>query len=239
MLISNATTRALDDIAVRERDVLQAYAPGAAPLRSDVVKPQTAQPVLDPLCVAPPSDAYFVTSDDRGRTLFTRDGDFKLQNGTLVDAQGQPMLGYSRDGSPLGPLRADAVDAALGYANTARIETDGTVTYERSTIDPRTGRRELQRAVMGRLALARFAPGTKFQAVDPQHVAAPIGIMPHIGHAGDGNFGAVTPFARESSGIDIDLGLQRLQEAYLALDAIRAAGKAQGSVEKTTMDLLK
>jgi hypothetical protein len=149
------------------------------------------------------------------------------------------MLGYANDGATLGALHADSVDVALGFAETARIEASGTVTYERATIDPRTGRRELQRAIMGRLALARFAPGTKLQAVDPQHVTAPLGIVPHIGSAGDGNFGAVTPFARESSGIDIDAGLQRLQEAYLALDAIRAAGKAQGSVEKTTMDLLK
>lgn len=239
MLISNATTRALDDIAVRERDLLQGYAPGAAPVRPDVAKPQSAQPVLDPLCVAPPPDAYFVTSGDRGRMLFTRDGNFQVQNGTLSDAQGQPVLGYSRDGAPLGPLQADPVDAALGYVKNARAEADGTVTYERSTIDPRTGRRELQPVVMGCLALARFAPGTRVQAVDPQHVAAPIGVTPHMGHAGDGNFGAVMPFAREGSGVDIDLGLQRLQEAYLALDAIRAAGKAQSSVEKTAMDLLK
>lgn len=239
MLISNATTRALDDIAVRERDVLQAYTPGAAPIRGDVAKPVTPQAALDPLSVAPPVDSYFVTSDDRGRMLFTQDGSFKLDDGALVDAQGRPMLGYARDGAPLAPLRADPVDAALGYAKTARVEPDGTVTYERSTIDPRTGLRDAQRAVIGRLALARFAPGTKFQAVDPHHVAAPLGVAPHIGHAGDGNFGAVTPFAREGSGVDIDLGLQRLQEAYLALDAIRAAGTAQGSVEKTTMDLLK
>lgn len=239
MLISNATTRALDEIAVRERDVMKAYTPGAAPQRGDVAAPMNAQPVQDPLCVAPPSGSYFVTSDDRGRLLFTRDGAFTLRNGDLVDAQGQPVLGYTRDGAPLEPLRADPVDAALGYTSTARVEADGTVTYERATIDPRTGQRETQRATIGRLALARFAPGTKFQAVDPQHVAPPQGIAPHFGQAGDGNFGALTPFARESSGIDIDLGLQRLQEAYLALDAIRAAGKAQGSVEKTTMDLLK
>lgn len=239
MLISNATTRALDDIAARERDVLQACVPGAAPERGDVAKPPSAQRVLDPLSVAPAPDAYFITSDDHGRLLFTRDGSFSLQNGTLVDAQGRPMLGYQSPGAPLGPLEADSVDAALGYAKTAHIEPDGTVTYQRNTIDPRTGRRESQRAVLGTLALARFAPGTKFQVVDPQHVAAPPGVVPHIGHAGDGNFGAVTPNAREGSGVDIDLGLQRLQEAYLALDAIRAAGKAQGSVEKTTMDLLK
>lgn len=239
MLISNATMRALDDIAVRERDVLQAYSPGATPERSDVAKPQAAQHVLDPLSVAPPPDAYFVTSDERGRMLFTRDGSFALRDGALVDAQGRPMLGYAGEDAALVPLHADRVDAALGYAKTARIEADGSVTYERATIDPRTGRRELQRTVMGRLALARFAAGTKLQMVDPQHVAAPLGIAPHIGRAGEDNFGPVTPLARESSGIDIEAGLQRLQEAYLALDAIRAAGKAQGSAAKTVMDLLK
>ncbi|HEY9180660.1 MAG TPA: hypothetical protein VIO32_08060 [Candidatus Baltobacteraceae bacterium] len=239
MLISNAATRALDDIAARERDVLQAYAPGAAALRDDVVAAPTAQRSLDPLSVTAPAGSYFVTADDRGRMLYTRDGTFSLDRGTLVDAQGRPMLGYAGDGSTLAPLKADPVDVALGFAENASIESDGTVVYDRSTIDPRTGRREIQRAGIGRLALARFAPGTKLQAVDPQHVSAPLGVTPHLGMAGDGNFGAVTPFSREGSGIDLDAGLQRLQEAYLAFDAIRAAGKAQGGVEKTAMDLLK
>lgn len=239
MLISNATTRALDDVAVRERDVLQAYAPGALPERGDVAKAAAAAPALDPLSVAPPPDSYFITSDERGRMLYTRDGCFSIASGSLVDAQGRPMLGYAAGGASLAPLHADPVDAALGYASRAQIAADGSVTYERTTIDPRTGARELQRATIGRLALARFAPGTKMQSVDAQHVSAPPGIVPHVGCAGDGNFGAVTPFSREGSAIDLDLGLQRLQEAYLALDAIRAAGKAQGGVEKTTMDLLK
>jgi flagellar basal body rod protein FlgG len=239
MLISGATTRALDEIAARERDVLHAYAPGAVPERSDVAKPQVFHAQLDPLSVAPPLDAFFITSDDRGRMLFTRDGSFSMTNGMLTDAQGRAMLGYAHDGSSLAALAADPVDVALGFAKTGQIAGDGTVSYERATIDPRTGRRETQRVAIGRLALARFAPGTKLQAVDSQHVAAPLGIVPHLGSAGDGNFGAVTSYAREESGIDIETGLQRLQEAYLALDAIRAAGKAQGSVEKTTMDLLK
>lgn len=239
MLISNAATRALDNIAARERDVMQAYAPGAMPERSDVAKDPSSQRTLDPLCAAPPPDSYFVTGDDRGRMLFTRDGSFSIAGGTLVDEQKRPVLGYAQNGGPLVPLKADAVDLALGFANTAQIQPDGTVTYDRTTIDPRSGRREVQHASMGRLALARFAPGTRLNAVDPQHQAAPLGIAPHLGVAGDGNFGAVTPYAREESGIDLDAGLQRLQEAYLALDAIRAAGAAQGSVEKTAMDLLK
>lgn len=239
MLISNAVTRAMDEVAVRERDVLQAYAPGAMPERGDVAKTAAFVPALDPFSVAAPDGAYLITSDDRARMLFTRDGTLSIRNGTVVDSQGRAMLGYSADGSPLEPLTVDPVDAALGFAASARIEPDGSVTYERATIDPRTGRRDVQRTSAGRLALARFAPGTKLQAVDAQHAAAPLGIMPHIGRAGDGNFGAITPFAREESGIDIDAGLQRLEEAYLALDAIRAAGAAQGAVAKTTMDLLK
>jgi flagellar basal body rod protein FlgG len=239
MLISGATMRALDDIAVRERDVLQAYAPGAMPERSDVAKPASSLPALDPLSVAPPADAYFMTREKTGRTLFTRDGSFAIKDGAIVDAQGRAILGYPRRGAPLTPLCADAVDTALGFTRSARVEADGSVVYERTTIDPRTGQRELQIARIGQVALARFAPGTKLQAVDAQNFSAPLGIVPHTGVAGDGGFGAITPHTREGSGIDIDLGLQRLQEAYLALDAIRAAGKAQGGIEKTTMDLLK
>lgn len=239
MLISGAVTRALDDISVRERDVMQAFTPGAAPERGDVAEPAHSSTVFDPLSAAPPPDAYFMTTDERGRTVFTRDGSFAFSNGALVDAQGQPVLGYRNDGAPLGALRADSVDVALGCVRSAHVEPGGIVAYERTAIDPRTGRRERQRSVIGQIALARFAPGTRLQAVDARHVAAPSSIAPHIGRPGDGNFGSLTPFARESSGISIDLGLQRLQEAYLALDAIRAAGKAQGSVQKTAMDLLK
>lgn len=239
MLISNATMRAFEDVAVRERDVLQAYTVGAMPERSDVAKPASAAFALDPLSSAAPAGAYFITTDDRGRHIFTRDGSFSLRDGTLVDAQGRPMLGFREDGSALAPLRCDAVDAALGLTSSARIEANGSVTYDRTTIDPRTGAREARRTTLGRLALARFTAGTKLQSVDAQHVAAPPGVAPHIGTPADGSFGMLQAFAHEASGVNIDLGLQRLQEAYLALDAIRAAGKAQSGVEKTAMDLLK
>jgi|SRR5579884_1426411 len=239
MLISSSMLHALDGIAARVRDAMQAFTPGAVPERSDVSQPPSASFALDPLSATPPQDAYFITSDERGRLLFTRDGSFAVQNGAIVDASGHPVLGFTGGSSTLSALRADAVDTALGYAADVRIETDGFVTYERATLDPRTRRRDVQRAAIGRIALARFAPGTKLQHIDPQHAAAPAGIAPHIGCPGDGSFGAIAPFTRASSGIDLDLGLQRLQEAYLALDAIRAADKAQHSVEKTAMDLLK
>ena len=239
MLISAAAARAVEDVSVRERDVMQAFTPGAAPERGDVAKPERAQTVADPLCAAPPPGTYFVTSDDRGRRLYTRDGSFSFSGGVLVDTHGHPMLGYASDGAPLSPLRADPVDTALGYARGAQVDAGGVVSYERAAIDPRTGRSEPQRTVIGQLALARFAPATKLQAVDPQHAAAPPGILPHVGRPGDGNFAALVPFARESSGIDVDRGLRRLQEAYLAVDAIRAAVMAQNGLDKGAMDLLK
>ena len=224
MLISNSTVRALDDIAARERDVLQASAPDPLP--------------FDPLSCAPPANAYFVTRDDRGRLVFTSDGAFQIRKGELLDERGNPVLGYVGPGAPLSGLHADPVDDALGFTATAHVDADGSVSYERATIDPRNGHRELQRTALGRLALARFAPGTRLTQVDSGRFAAPEQIAPHLGTATDGNFSSIRPFARSSS-IDIDLGLERLQEAYLALDAIRAAGKAQGSVQKTAMDLLK
>ncbi len=238
-MISNATLRAMNDIASRERDVLQAYTPGATPEHGDVAQSAASTFTMEPLSVAAPADTYFITTDERGKLLFTRDGSFALKDGTLVDQAGRPILGYRSSSSALEPLRADSVDAALGFTKNARIEADGTVAYDRATVDPRTGRREMQRASLGNIALARFTPGTKLQAVDPQHVASPPGIAPHIGRANDGNFGALTRFARANSGVDIDVSLQRLQDAYLALDALRAAGKAKIGVEKTTMDLLK
>jgi flagellar basal body rod protein FlgG len=231
--------RALGDIAAREADVLQAYTPGAVAEKNDVAQPAAFSFVLDPLSAAPPVDAYFVVAGDRAQLLFTRDGSFAVKDGVLVDDAGRSVLGYAGGASALAPLRADPVDVALGFVAGARVETDGSVTYERATIDPRTGRREMQRASLGHIALARFAPGTKLQSVDTQHLTAPTGVTPHFGRASDGNFSAIAPFARSNSGVDLDLGLQRLQDAYLALDAIRAAGKAQGSIQKTAMDLLK
>lgn len=239
MLISPATTRALDDIATRARDVMQAYRPGAIPERSDVAKPANAFYTLDPLSVSAPDGAYFVSSDERGRVCFSRDGSFALRDGELVDANGQPVLGYRPGTNTLSTLRADPVDTALGFSAGVRIEADGSVTYARTTIDPRTGARAEQRTSFGRIALARFAAGTKLQAIDATRSTAPPGVAPHFGSAGDGNFGALEPNAREGSRVDVDLGLEKLREAYLALDAMLAADSAQRGVEKTAMDLLK
>lgn len=196
MLISNAIARALDEVGVREREAIEAFAP---------------------------QNCYFVTRAQSGSTLYTRGGMFALRDGGLVDERDRPILGYADAGSALEPLRAHPVDDALGLTQSARVEADGSLVYDRPTIDPRTGEREVQRSLVGRVALARFAPGTKLQPVDLQIVAAPSSVTPHIGTPSDGNFAA----------------LERLQDAYIALDALRAAGVADAGLQKTAMDLLK
>jgi len=238
-MISNAIARAFDEVAARERDVLNAYVPGSLPEHDDAAKPAHESFTLNPLAAAPPENAYFVTRDEEGRMLFSRDGSFELRHGALVDSQGNAVLGYDGEGSALAPLRANAIDVAFGATASARIEIDGAVTYERSTIDPRSGNRETQRLAIGRVALARFAAATKLQPVDAQHFLAPPQIAAHFGRAADGNFGPVKPFVREDSRIDLDTGIERLQEAYIALEALRAASRARGGLQKTAMDLLK
>jgi len=218
MLIADATARALENVAARERDLA-----GVFPQMQSLTSP----------------DAYFVTRDGAGRLLFTRSDSLLLRDGTLTDANGREILGYRTPGSALSPLRADPVDIALGVTANTQIGPDGAVSYARQTIDPRSGERQLQYVSLGRLAVARFPAGTRLPAGEGSYSAAPAGVAPHIGTPGDGNFASLASPSTQSRDGDLDSGLQRLQEAYLALDALRAASTAQGSVQKTTMDLLK
>ncbi|MDQ2680449.1 MAG: hypothetical protein M3Y21_05420 [Candidatus Eremiobacteraeota bacterium] len=239
MLISPSTTNALDEIASRAADVLSAYRPGAIPTHSDVYTQAGSRFSFDPLSATAPPNAYFVSESSSMQRSYSRDGTFHLQSGLLVNRNGEPVLGYRNDRSSPAPLRCDAAEVALGRTAGLRIEPDGSITYDRVVVDPRTRRGNKVAVSIGRLALARFSAATKLQTLDATRFLAPPGIVPHIGRATDGNFDAVAPNTQETSAIDLDLGLQRLQEAYLAFDALRAAHSAQGGIDKTTMDLLK
>lgn len=240
MMVNAAAQDALDRIAQRAADVARAFTPGAIPQFGDVATASaSARATLDPLSVAAPPDAYFVTTDERGRRVYTRDGGFTLCGGALAGANGRPILGYVTHDGAASELRVDPVDEALGRVQDLRIETDGTLAYDRTVIDPRSGARERERVAVGQAALARFPAATKLNAVDANHVIPPPGTLPHLGRAGDGNFPGVTPMQREQSRIDFDRSLDRLEEAYVAFDALQAVHKAQGSTGKTAMDLLK
>ena len=240
MYVNPATAAALDRIAERASDVYASFTPGAMPQHGDVTTDRASSRfVLDPLSAAPPDDAYFVTTDERGRTCYTRDGTFDVRDGAIVDAHGRPMLGFTSPNGPLCELHIDTIDAALERTANLHVESDGSITYTRRAVDPRSGSSVEERVVAGRLALARFPAATKLNALDANRFIAPPGDVPHVGRAGDGNFGPVAPMRSEMSRVDIERSLQRLQDAYTAFDALQAAHKAQGGLGKTAMDLLK
>ncbi len=242
-MISRATSDALERVAQRAHDALAAFTPGALGERGATigVAPH-AQFAQDPLSVAAPPDAYFVTAHADGSPRYTRDGGFHLAGTALVASDGSPVLGYTNGagpGSVAAPLQIDPSDAALARHADLRLEANGTLVYARPTIDPRTGTRANERVVAGTLALARFPAGTVPSRIDGTHVAAPPGVLPHLGTPGDATFGALATHARDAGGIDIDTALSRLSDAYTAFSALRAAFAARGSTERTATELVK
>ena len=215
MLINAATQASFDLIAARSADVRATFAP--IPKAGDFSN------------VSPPGNDYFITTDERGQTSYTRDGRFSLTRGAVVGENLRPVLGFRSEGGPLCELHVDPVDDALGRVGNVRVGADGAVRYDRTSIDPRSGTRETQTVTIGCVALARFPAGTRLPSETP----------PHIGRANDGNFGAIGPSRRETSDDALDRSLDRLHDAYMAFDALQAAHKAQGHAGKTAMDLVK
>ena len=177
--------------------------------------------------VKAPENAFLIAESQQS-AVYERESSLELRNGTLVDANGRPMLGFARPGAPMETLRANAADIALGFTESMRVMGDGSVVYERPEIDPQTGDVQTHMQTIGKLALARFPASAKAESP---------GVVPLTGTPGDGRFNTIPAAARNQE--RIDTGFERLQDAYLAFDALRAAHKAHGAVEKTAMDLLK
>jgi flagellar basal body rod protein FlgG len=239
-MIDAATMAGLARIAARERDVAHAYEPGFVPESDDVAAAPRAIRSADPLSVAAPAGAYFVTPGSAGAVRFTRDGTFGVIEGLLCGPDGRPVLGFALGSrGALAPLRIDAYDRALGRASGARIGADGTFSYLRTAIDPRTGERRSERIAVGKLGLARFPAGTQPLRLDATHVAAPAGVKAQVGAPADGAFAPLITGARDLGNVDIVAGLKKMREAYDTFEAMRAVQRARGSDEKTTMDLVK
>lgn len=237
MFLNAPISAALERIAERASDVRRAYEPGALPARDDVAAQSASQPALDPLSVALPESAYLVARGEKGYA-YTRDGSLCVRDGRLLDAAGRPILGTNAGGT-LTEIAIDPVDAALGRAGNVRVESDGSVVYDRPSIDPRNGARAAQRVVAGRVALARFPAASKLVPARDGSLAAPPGVAPHVGAPADGSFGALQTMRRTGFGVDLDASLARLKDAYVAFDALQAAEAAKGRCGKTVMDLLK
>jgi flagellar basal body rod protein FlgG len=240
VFLNPALSSALDRIAERANDVRRAFIPGALPAYDDVATGRSSgEPALDPLSVVAPDDAYFIGKDATGQTVYTRDGSFHLSDGVLVGENEHPVLGFSSPESTLAELRIDPVDVALDRVTNARIEPDGSLSYDRVAIDPRTARRELQRVVAGRIAVARFPVATRLETANGLSFSPPAGVLPHTGVAGEGGFLPLQPMQRERSGVDLDESLARLKAAYVAFDALAAAETAKMHLGKTAVDLVK
>jgi flagellar basal body rod protein FlgG len=240
MFLNPALSAALDRISERAEDVRRAFTPGTVARYDDVA---TARPssefTLDPLAVSAADGLYFVTRNERGEVSYTRDGSFALRNGRLVNGEGEPIRGFAASGNELSDLKIDAVDEALGRASDPQIERDGSFVYARVTIDPRSGLRKTQRVVAGRVALARFPAGTRLATTDGSRCIPPPGVQPQLALAGDANFPALRPMHRERSRINLDESLVKLNDAYIAFDALRAAEQAKANLGKAAMDLVK
>jgi len=240
MFVNAGLSAALDRISERAADVRRAFIPGALPSYGDVATGAPRQRfALDPMSVSAPDGAYFIVAGQRDARTFTRDGSFRFVDGHLVTEHGDPVLGRRRPDGPLEELAIDPVDSALGRAGAARVESDGSVAYIRSSVDPRTGRRSGANVTIGRVALARFPASTPLRSEDGQSFSPPTGAVPHVGVPSDGAFGALTPNRREESRVDIDRSLERLKDAYVAFDALAAAEAAHGRFGKTVMDVVK
>ena len=241
-MLGSPALDALDRIAARAQDVRDAFRPGAIPRRDDVRTAATVAATADPLSVAAPPNAWFVTRAADGARAFTRDGTLTIADGVVRTHDGAEILGFpggdARGAVPV-PLRIAPTDRALGRGGDARIEADGTIAYTRASIDPRTGTRSVERVTIGRIALARFPAGSTPVRIDATRAEAPPGVLPHVGTPADGTFPALAAGRRDTGAIDIDLGLQRLDDAYLAFEAIAAAQKARAGVDKAALDLVK
>lgn len=239
MFLNPSLSAALDRIAERAADVHRAFTPGGLPKNDDVASASPSTFTLDPLSVAAPADTYFVVRSSSGNTAYTRDGTFHIASGELLDAGNRPVLGARGPDAPLSPLCLDEVDNALDRASDVRIAADGTLSYARPAIDPRTGRREMQRVSVGRIAIAKFPAATKLRTEDGVASFSPEGVVPHVGMPGENGLPAVSPMSRNGSGVHIDESLARLKAAYVAFDALAAAETAKFRLGKTAMDLVK
>lgn len=231
-MLNAATARALADVAARANDVLHAYDPGYVPAFDDVRGAERIVRNLDPFGVVPPDQAYFVIADRSGTRSYSRDGRLSFADGRLRTAGGDDVLGYATGGDrTVRPLRADPIDVALGRTTDAHVEPDGSVVYTRTVVEPRSMQRTVQRVVVGTIALARFPAGTNPRAGErPQ---------PYLGRPNADGFGLLGTHERGLGAFDVDRGLAKLQEAYLALRALEAAQLARSKLDAGAMDLVK
>lgn len=185
--------------------------------------------------IAAPDRSFFIVQDEQGERTFTPRAVLHVDGGIVRDQSGRSVIGFSGADAALAPLRIEPVDAALGIAANVTVQPDGCVAYERAVVDPASGVAGADRVAIGRIALARFPSSVQVRRIDPAHVAAPAGALPHTGTPGDG-FDMLPGSTAVSS---LDAALNRLHDSYIALDALQSANQVEARTDRTAMDLLK
>jgi hypothetical protein len=230
----------LDNFGVTGDDVKHSYTAGFRPTNSQRFGEARSAPSLDPLSVVAPTDTYFIGNDPYGRRFFSRNGAFKLIDGQLRTQNGQSeVLGYMAGQTGLVPLRVDPKDKMLNRASDVQIEADGSLSYMRSLIDPKTGQKKKERVVAGRIALAQFPGGTQLSAADGVHITPPYGIEPTLGKPNEPGFLPLQTKRVDRGQIDLKRSLQMLRDSYIEFDVFRVAGRAKGHNEDKVIALIK
>jgi hypothetical protein len=239
-MIPAGITRAIEAVERRGEDLNLMFASGAQPNYADALRPERTETATSGLSVTLPPDAYLV-SGNPDRPAYTRDGVLSVRDGLLVASDGTPVLGFPNDDRSGVPreLRIERNDAILGRAQDLRIEADGTFGYGRTVVDPETLDAEVERVVVGRIALARFPAGTQLERAGDTQAKAPAGIVPYVGMPNDGSFSALVPQSRAIGRLDPDATISRLQDAYLALRALGAVERSRNGMVRDALDLVK
>ncbi|HVA36987.1 MAG TPA: hypothetical protein VNJ51_05185 [Candidatus Dormibacteraeota bacterium] len=176
-----------------------------------------------PLPCAAPEGAFLVFDDAGGRRRYERQAVLALRDGAIVDGEGLPLLGRppgTPDGT-VGALRIPRRDAALERVIALRVESDGRVAYARRLIGGAEGE-GMQWVPVGRIVLAKLDAG-----------------VAHLAPPGERGMPPLPASSMQGGRVDLPRALERLQEAYLQLDALRAAREARDSGERTALGVVK
>lgn len=221
-----AVERVQQRVEALRDDALHAYDPAYQPRDARVAmplgEPSTQANLQAPLtCEAPPGAFLVFDARDGGRS-YVRAAALTVREGCLVDGDGLPLLGYPQGAAEgvVGELRITGRDGLLSRAVALRIERDGSIRYARRTLDAQ-GSAATQWIALGRLALATFEDG-----------------VARIGAPGERAIPLLEPRV-QGGRVDLPRALERLQEAYLQLDALRAARTAQDAGDRTALGIVK